>query len=99
MSWDHAQLVHEQWLLAAMSSMQLFIVRVGTHDNIADLPSREARRLSARCQAWCVLRGVCCQEYRILKAAGAVEVPPVLHDAHTDASAWEVLQERWSLHS
>ena len=50
-SWDHAQLVHEQWLLAAMSSMQLFIVRVGTHDNIADLPSREARRLSAGCLA------------------------------------------------
>ena len=44
------------------------------------------------------LRGVCCQEYRILKAAGAVEVPPVLHDAHTDASAWEVLHEPWSLH-
>ena len=40
-SMDHAQLVHEQWLQAAEYGMELFIRRVGTDDNIADLPSRE----------------------------------------------------------
>ena len=40
-SWDHAQLVHEQWLQAARLRMQLFVKRVATDDNIADLPSRE----------------------------------------------------------
>ena len=37
---DHAQLVHEQWTHAALTGMQLFIKRVATDDNIADLPSR-----------------------------------------------------------
>ena len=40
-SWDHAQLVHEQWLHAVRCKMNLFIKRVATDDNIADLPSRE----------------------------------------------------------
>ena len=40
-SWDHAQLVHEQWLQAALLEMQVFVKRVATDDNIADLPSRE----------------------------------------------------------
>ena len=40
-SWDHAQLVHHQWLQLAMLGVAAHIVRVGTHDNIADLPSRE----------------------------------------------------------
>ena len=39
-SWDHAQLVHEQWLHVALIGVKPFIKRVGTHDNIADLPSR-----------------------------------------------------------
>ena len=39
---DHAQLVHAQWLHAVRSGMRLFVKRVSTHDNIADLPSREA---------------------------------------------------------
>ena len=38
---DHAQLVHSQWLHAAKLGMRLHVVRVATHDNIADLPSRE----------------------------------------------------------
>jgi hypothetical protein len=37
---DHAQLVHSQWLKAAVLSLTLFIKRVATDDNIADLPSR-----------------------------------------------------------
>ena len=40
---DHAQLVHEQWLHVAITGMQLFIKRVATDDNIADLPSRRVR--------------------------------------------------------
>ena len=37
---DHAQLVHHQWLHAAVHGMELRVKRVATHDNIADLPSR-----------------------------------------------------------
>ena len=40
-SFDHAQLVHAQWTHAAVHGMSLWIERVGTHDNIADLPSRD----------------------------------------------------------
>ena len=40
---DHAQLVHKQWTHVAEQGLNLYIVRVGTHDNIADLPSREVR--------------------------------------------------------
>jgi hypothetical protein len=38
---DHAQLVHTQWTQAAEQGLSLHILRVGTHDNIADLPSRD----------------------------------------------------------
>ena len=40
-SWDHAQLVHEQLLHAIRIGARLFVKRVATDDNIADLPSRE----------------------------------------------------------
>ena len=39
-SFDHAQLVHEQWAHAVLNRMHLFVKRVPTDDNIADLPSR-----------------------------------------------------------
>ena len=38
--WDHAEIVHAQWLHAALNHIHLFIKRVATDDNIADLPSR-----------------------------------------------------------
>ena len=38
---DHAQLVHAQWLHAAKLRTQLWIQRVATDDNVADLPSRQ----------------------------------------------------------
>ena len=38
---DHAQIVHEQWTHAAQLQIGVHVVRVGTHDNIADLPSRD----------------------------------------------------------
>ena len=44
-SWDHAQLVHAQWLHAAMLGIDMHVVRVPTDDNIADLPSRMVSRL------------------------------------------------------
>ena len=44
-TWDHAQLVHAQWLHAAALGVHLHIKRVGTTDNIADLPSRKVRSL------------------------------------------------------
>eukprot|EP00973_Karenia_brevis_P044466 6158648-Karenia_brevis.AAC.1 len=37
---DHAQLVHSQWLHIAELQIEVWIQRVGTHDNVADLPSR-----------------------------------------------------------
>jgi hypothetical protein len=39
---DHAQLVHEQWTHVAEQGLGIHVLRVGTHDNIADLPSRRA---------------------------------------------------------
>ena len=39
-SWDHAQLVHAQWLQLALMGSQVHVLRVATDDNIADLPSR-----------------------------------------------------------
>lgn len=40
-SYDHAQLVHRQWLHAAVERLDIHVVRVATDDNLADLPSRE----------------------------------------------------------
>ena len=39
---DHTCLVHCMWLKAAQMHMHLYVERVPTDDNIADLPSREA---------------------------------------------------------
>ena len=44
-SCDHARLVHTQWTHAAELGASLWIERVGTHDNIADLPSRNEFRV------------------------------------------------------
>ena len=38
--WDHAQLVHAQWYHAMLNHVQLWITRVDTDKNVADLPSR-----------------------------------------------------------
>ena len=42
-SYDHAQLVHAQWLHIATLHMRVWIKRVATESNIADLPSRQVR--------------------------------------------------------
>ena len=38
--WDHAQLVHGQWLHIVKNHMQIFVKRVRSEDNVADPPSR-----------------------------------------------------------
>ena len=43
-AWDHAQLVHSQLMFAIRHRMSLFVKRVGTAENIADIPSREDSR-------------------------------------------------------
>ena len=40
-SYDHAQLVHAQWTHAAQKNISMWVKRVSTDDNIADLPSRD----------------------------------------------------------
>ena len=40
-SYDHAQLVHRQWLHAAVERLDIHVVRVATDDNLADLLSCE----------------------------------------------------------
>lgn len=42
-SCDHAQIVHRQWLHAAVERLDIHVVRVATDDNLADLPSRQVR--------------------------------------------------------
>ena len=44
-SWDHCQIIHEIWTMAAQNQTHLWIERVPTDDNIADLPSREEYKL------------------------------------------------------
>ena len=43
--WDHACIVHSLWKRAAALHCELFVQRVPTADNIADLPSREEYKL------------------------------------------------------
>lgn len=40
-AWDHSCLVHSIWRRAALSKMSLWVERVPSESNIADLPSRE----------------------------------------------------------
>ena len=40
-AFDHAQLVHAQWLHIIRLNIQIFVKRVRSKDNIADLPSRQ----------------------------------------------------------
>ena len=47
-SWDHSCIVHSIWRRAALSKMMLWIERVPTDSNIADLPSREDYGLLGR---------------------------------------------------
>jgi hypothetical protein len=44
-SGDHNLLVHAMWLLAAREGFGLWVERVPTKENIADLPSRESYKL------------------------------------------------------
>ena len=64
-SLDHAQLVHTQWLQVARLGLEVWVKRVRTEDNIADLPSRRVRHSCCvlRCLPVCsVLPGFCAAE-------------------------------------
>ena len=94
-SWDHAQLVHTQWLHAARWGMHLFIKRVATDDNIADLPSRKAPApLCSFSRASQSVSHV--QAFELLRERGMREVPPCLDNVFADVGAWDELKERWS---
>eukprot|EP00973_Karenia_brevis_P090092 12400970-Karenia_brevis.AAC.1 len=40
-AFDHCQLVHSHWMHAARLNISIFIKRVASKDNVADLPSRK----------------------------------------------------------
>ena len=93
-SWDHAQLVHAQVMHAVIMKMSLFVLRVATDDNIADLPSRGARPRAL----WCCPVSLCGpQELSLLRRKGAIELEPCLQSVYQDNEAGAVLQERWKL--
>lgn len=96
-SYDHAQLVHRQWLHAAVERLDIHVVRVATDDNLADLPSRQVRILEFRKR----FRALFCssrKEFRALHLCGAIKMQPVLEHGDLQPEAWEVLQERWRTH-
>ena len=95
-SWDHAQLVHEQWLHAALNCVEISVKRVATDDNIADLPSRSARNAIRR-RSHPVVRTFVVQEFQLLRDIGAVEWVPYLKESYEGDKTWEVLRERWCL--
>ena len=41
-SWDHAVMIHDIWSMALRNNTALWIERVGSDDNLSDLPSRES---------------------------------------------------------
>ena len=100
-SWDHAQLVHAQWLHAAGLGIHMHIKRVATDVNIADLPSRKDRFVCMPCyvvSAFTIDWGLCLiQDFELLRACGMIQIEPVFRDVYGLASTWEVLQERWAL--
>ena len=92
-SWVHAQLAHEQLLHAIKINARLFVKRVATDDNIADLPSREVKLVTC---LPCVIATLC-QEFGILREMGAIEMKPVIHGEFVDDATWAVLTERWAI--
>lgn len=92
-AYDHAQLIQRQWLQAAVLGMKVYVQRVSTNDNIADLPSRGVR--SASYFFVFLWHAVLCQELDLLKRMGAVEVTPRLRNEYLQKSCWEILHERW----
>ena len=94
---DHAQLVHHQWFHVVRLNASIFVKRVATDDNIADLPSREvAASPWGGVQTNVLLLCLRIQEFRTSLKMGALEVEPALAvEYHGDA--WALLQRRWSL--
>ena len=83
--------MHQQWLHIVQMRMRVFVKRVSTDDNIADLPSRKVMIV----HSLVAVSFVALQEFSLLASIGAQEVPPVLLETLSDAETWGVLQERW----
>ena len=47
-SWDHCCIIHSLWTHALLLRLEMFVYRVPTDDNIADLPSREEYSMQVR---------------------------------------------------
>ena len=87
--------MHEQWLHVPLASMAIFVERVETDDNIADLPSRLV--CSGRFELFRPCFRLSSEEFDTLRALGTEEWAPYMDDAYEDNETWEVLRERWSL--
>ena len=74
--------------------LALHVVRVDTHDDIADLPSRRVRaRIEMRERVSVIL---CVQEFDVFGAMDGEEMAPVLHAEFTDVATWGMLTEHWA---
>ena len=92
---DHAQLVHAQWLFAATHGLEIFIKRVATEDNIADLPSREVGSSPFLMDPLTHVMFLLSQECDMLLRMGADEWPPKLSAFYNKPRCWRVLPYRW----
>ena len=92
-SFDHCEIIHEMWTHAAVWHIALWVLRVGTEDNIADAPSRCAvvsagpASLSAACA---VMLGRF--DYTALVTIGALYKEPVIEGRYWASAAWEHLK-------
>ena len=91
-AWDHAQLVHNQWLHAAMAQLTIWVKRVDTESNIADLPSRKVALALTAMRVRCLLRAN--KDFAALRRCGATELQPELWE---EMQSWDELQERWGV--
>ena len=87
-------------MMAAAAGMELYVMRVSSADNIADIPSREVRAAVANVIAFVVV--ACCdsvagvdtsaaKEHRRAESGGSGS------SSSLEVASWEVLKERWAL--
>ena len=60
-SFDHSCIVHCIWTKASDLNMQMFVDRVPTEQNVADLPSREQYELLKALGSSCYFSNIFCQ--------------------------------------
>ena len=96
-SFDHAQLVHAQWLHIIRLNIQIFVKRVRSKDNIADLPSRKVSFVLQSQLSRCYFDKCVGQDFSLLRYMKAVYVKPSMADEYQQPDSWSILQERWKL--